>query len=66
MPLSRPEYWRGRAEEARALAESMGTHDGIEAMRKVAFLYDELAYYVKRFGKEYPDVKWTDNEPSES
>jgi hypothetical protein len=66
MPLHRPEYWRGRADEVRALAESMGTHDGIEAMRKLAILYDELADHVERFREEYPDVKWTEDEPSES
>ena len=52
MPLRSPEYWRNFAEEARTLAENMGSIESRGAMLEIARLYDILAARSKRF----PDV----------
>jgi hypothetical protein len=38
-----PEYWRNRAEEARAQAEEMRDADAKQALRKIAEIYEQLA-----------------------
>jgi hypothetical protein len=43
VPLRNPEYWRARAEEARSIAEGMHSRDGMQAMLRIADLYDQLA-----------------------
>jgi hypothetical protein len=38
-----PDYWRSRAEEARAQAEQMKDADAKQALRKIAEIYEQLA-----------------------
>ena len=58
MKIHPPEYWRGRAEEARTLAESALSIDGGSAMLKIAEIYDALARRSERFAETFPDVEW--------
>jgi hypothetical protein len=60
VPVRSPEYWRGRAEEARTLAEGMSTREGMQAMLQVADLYDQLASRSEHLAEVYPDAKWMD------
>jgi hypothetical protein len=41
----------------------MGTRDGMEAMLKVADLYDQLASRSEKLGKVDPDVTWREEAP---
>jgi hypothetical protein len=43
-----PEYWRGMAEEARALAEGLATEANRQQMLTVAANYDDLAGQAER------------------
>jgi hypothetical protein len=48
--LNDPEYWRRRAEEARAIAEQMIDPDTFAIMVRVAEQYDNLAERAERCG----------------
>ena len=53
LPMAQtPEYWRARAEESRALAESMKNPRAAQTMREIAKGYENLAEMAK---KEKPD-----------
>lgn len=41
--LDNPEFWRTRANEARAQAEQMGDRDGKQALLKFADIYERRA-----------------------
>jgi hypothetical protein len=41
--LRTAQYWRDRAEEARARAEELRDHDAEAAMQEVSRMYDRLA-----------------------
>jgi hypothetical protein len=58
MSLQSPEYWRARAEEARANAEN-------SSMRSVAHMYDSLAQASQRFADRFgvPPEGWADEMP---
>jgi hypothetical protein len=46
-----PEYWRARAEEARAQADQMRQPDAKQALEKIAVIYDQLAEQAEAAGK---------------
>jgi hypothetical protein len=46
--LNDPEYWRGRAEEARTIGERMVDGEARESMFKVAEQYEELGRKAER------------------
>jgi hypothetical protein len=50
--LSRPEYWRARAEEARTRADQMSDAHNREAMQRIARDYDMLAQRAEE--REHP------------
>jgi hypothetical protein len=43
IPINDPKHWRARAEEARAVAESLADPDSKKAMLRIAKDYEELA-----------------------
>ena len=43
-----PDYWRARAEEARANAQQMKDPDAKQALFKIAEVYDQLAQRAER------------------
>ena len=45
MPINHPEYWRSRAEEARALAEMLEDPEAKRMMMGVVEGYEQLAKY---------------------
>jgi hypothetical protein len=53
MSLQSPEYWRARAEEARANAGNMRDEGSRSAMRSVAHMYDSLAQASQRFADRF-------------
>ncbi len=48
MPIDNPEYWRSRAEEARALAEMLEDPEAKRMMMDVVEGYERLAEYAVR------------------
>jgi hypothetical protein len=57
MPLSHindPKHWRGRAEEARTLADHMNDTESKAAMLRIAQDYERLAEWTEQRGKGLP------------
>jgi hypothetical protein len=53
-PKLSAEYWRGRAEEARTLAEEMHSPETRRQMLEIAAGYDRLAQWAERNGTAQP------------
>jgi hypothetical protein len=65
MRLRSPEYWRARAEEARAVVESTRSIEGRNAMLEIAAQYEVLARSSESFAKNVPNVEWKDEPPED-
>ena len=65
MSLRSPEYWRARAEDARASADNMRDEDARAAMLGVSDMYDTLAQASQRFADRFgvPPEGWADDKP---
>ena len=49
--LDNPDFWRARAEEARAQAEQMRDHDAKRALLGIADVYERLAKGAEEYMK---------------
>jgi hypothetical protein len=47
-PLLDADFWRKRAEKARAAAEAMSAHAAKREMQQIAAVYDQIADHIKR------------------
>ena len=50
--LTNPEYWRARADEARAQADQMRDHDAKQALLNIAGIYEQLAKQAEGAAKK--------------
>ena len=55
--LRSPEHWRNFVDEARTLAENMGSTEGRSTMLETACQYDVLAARSKRLAEVFPDER---------